>query len=263
MHQLDVSSVSSVQRFADRVSQTEPCLDFLVNNAGISQAPRGVPASCPDTGACVVFQTNHLGHAHLTQRLLPLLEATAAAAAHQGDDNRPVRVVSVSSGAHTRAGIGGTLEEINAAAADSIIGGKYGQSKLAQIMWTKELQRRLDDSSSSGVRCVAVTPGFARTSIVGSAGTALKLWQRAAIGLLWPLLLLVSRSSRQGAQVIAMGCLGDDNDVRGGRYYSNCLEKPTQGRGGVSNSPEACRALWDLTAELLAPAASKAASAGM
>jgi NAD(P)-dependent dehydrogenase (short-subunit alcohol dehydrogenase family) len=196
-----------------------------------------------------VFQTNYLGHAHLTQRLLSLLKATADTMG-----GHSVRIVSVSSGAHTRAGMGCNLEEINAAAAHSIvIGGSYGQSKLAQIMWTKELQRRLDDdtrSSGNDIRCVAVTPGFARTSIVGPAG--LKAWQRAAMCLLWPFLLLVSRSDQQGAQVILMACLGDD--VKGGGYYSNCLEKPTQGRGGISNSPEACSALWDLTVELLAPA---------
>lgn len=177
-------------------------------------------------------------------RSLPMRPRSGAA------NGRQVRVVSVSSGAHKRARVGRTLEEINGASTN-VLFGKYGQSKLAQIMWTKQLQRRIDSArgqEGTNLLCVSVTPGFARTGIFKRLGE-LPAWQRAVIAMLWPIVLAVSRTARGGAQVVVMACAGD---VKGGAYYSNCEEKPTEGADGCSNDPECWAALWNLTQDLLA-----------
>mmetsp|Transcript_19165 Transcript_19165/g.53448 ORF Transcript_19165/g.53448 Transcript_19165/m.53448 type:complete len:344 (+) Transcript_19165:72-1103(+) len=243
--QLDVSSISSIDSFTTALTKQFPKLDFLVNNAGVGWLPSEAPLTCKDTGVCTLFQTNFVGPARLTLSLLPLLKAAASSGGH-------ARVVSVSSGAHTRATVGRCLEDINEHS-DALLGGKYGQSKLAQIMWTKELQRRVNTERGAvqgggDLRCVAVTPGFVRTPAFFSALQGLHLLPRIAAFLLTPFIFIISRSMHTGAQVIVMGCAGE---VKGGAYYSNCLEKPSSGKHNISNDPLRCAELWKLTEELL------------
>ena len=120
---------------------------------------------------------------------------------------------------------------------DPMITGPYGQSKLAQIMHMRELQRRLREqpalAGEQAVRCISVTPGFALTNI--AAGKIPKL----AMPLVW----LLARSARTGAQVIKMACV---DAVPGGCYLSNCYVKPTEGAGGYSNDPKQWSMLWTL-----------------
>ncbi len=145
---LDLADLSSVRAFADAWSVDHPeGLDLLINNAGIMAVPRRVTADGFETQ----FATNHLGHFALTGLLLPALVA------------RPFsRVVTVSSQAHRFGRI----------AFDDLMGEKrynawraYGQSKLANLLFTAELQRRIDAAGMSITACAA-HPGFAATNLI-------------------------------------------------------------------------------------------------
>jgi len=145
---LDLADLGSVRAFAQSWSQDHPQgLDLLINNAGIMAVPRRLT---PD-GHESQLGTNHLGHFALTGLLLPALVA------------RPhSRVVTVSSQAH----------RMGRMAFDDLMGERryhpwraYGQSKLANLLFTSELQRRIDLAGMSITACAA-HPGFAATNLI-------------------------------------------------------------------------------------------------
>jgi len=145
---LDLADLSSVRAFADSWTGE---ISILVNNAGVMMPPHGRTAD----GFELQFGINHLGHFALTNLLLPSITK---------------RVVTVASGAH-RAGLidfddlnWTTRKYGNGAAA-------YGQSKLANLLFTLELQQRLSDSGSA-VLAVASHPGMAVTGLGSHTGSA-------------------------------------------------------------------------------------------
>lgn len=146
--QLDLADLASVRAFADAWSVAHPAgVDLLINNAGIMAIPRRVSAD----GHELQFATNHLGHFALTGLLLPALIAIPHS-----------RVVNVSSGAHRMA------RRIDF---DDLMGerkyskwGAYGQSKLANLLFTSELQRRLTANDLT-VTTSAAHPGYAATNL--------------------------------------------------------------------------------------------------
>jgi protochlorophyllide reductase len=150
---LDLADLSSVDAFADQFASTHLRLDLLVNNAGLM----AVDQSRTVDGFETHFGVNHLGHFALTERLRPMLERTGGS-----------RVATMSSMGH-RAG------RMNF---DDLMGdghyrrwGAYTQSKLANLLFTLELQRRLADSRSATI-AVAAHPGGSRTDL-GKEGTSL------------------------------------------------------------------------------------------
>jgi len=153
--QLDLADLSSVRAFANRWSQAYPDgLDLLINNAGIMATPRRVT---PD-GFESQLATNHLGHFALTALLLPALVARPRS-----------RVVTVSSQVHR-------MGKIHF---DDLMGerryfawGAYAQSKLANLLFTRELQRRLDVLGIP-LRAMASHPGYAATNLQ-SAGPRMR-----------------------------------------------------------------------------------------
>ncbi|MBM6399260.1 SDR family oxidoreductase [Phycicoccus sonneratiae] len=147
VEELDLASQESVRRFADRF---EGPLDLLVNNAGVMTPPRYRETA---DGFELQFGTNHLGHVALTGRLLPrLLEATAP------------RVTTVSSIAHHR-GDGAVLEGNPREGYDAQK--TYGQSKLANLLFADELQRRAS-AAGSPLTSTAAHPGVSATNLVAS-----------------------------------------------------------------------------------------------
>jgi NAD(P)-dependent dehydrogenase (short-subunit alcohol dehydrogenase family) len=144
---LDLASLTSIREFAGQWSSAHPDgLDLLINNAGVMAIPRRRTAD----GFEMQIGTNHLGHFALTGLLLPALVAR-----HRS------RVVTVSSGAHR-------MGRMNF---DDLMGerryrawGAYGQSKLANLLFTSELQRRLDLAHLS-VKAMAAHPGYAHTNL--------------------------------------------------------------------------------------------------
>jgi NAD(P)-dependent dehydrogenase (short-subunit alcohol dehydrogenase family) len=147
---LDLASLASVRSFAERFRSAHDGLDLLINNAGVMAAPRRKTVD----GFELQFGTNHLGHFALTGLLLETMA---------GKDE--ARVVTVSSGAHR-------MGRINF---DDLHGerwywrwGAYGQSKLANLLFAFELDRRLR-AAGSGVRSVAAHPGYAATNLQSAA----------------------------------------------------------------------------------------------
>ena len=141
---LDLADLSSIAAFADAWTGD---VDLLVNNAGIMFAPEGRTAD----GFEPHIGTNHLGHFALTQRLMEHLTG---------------RVITVSSELHRRARL--RLDDLNWERRRYRAGQAYNDSKLANVLFTAELQRRLQESGS---RADAVTahPGLARTGLASGA----------------------------------------------------------------------------------------------
>lgn len=151
VRELDVSRLSSVRAFADGVLAGER-VDVLVNNAGVL----GVPFGLSDDGVEMHLATNHLGHFALTNLLLP----------HLTD-----RVVVVSSVSHH----GGVLDLDDLTWERRDYGGyaAYGASKLANLLFLAELQRRLTAAGST-LRATGAHPGSTSTAITGHTGSGLK-----------------------------------------------------------------------------------------
>ncbi|KAF2098375.1 NAD(P)-binding protein [Rhizodiscina lignyota] len=165
---LDLSSLSSAGEAANAICQQESALHGLVNNAGIM----GVPFSKTADGYEIQFQTNYLSHWLLTYRLLPLLQSTARTS-KSGD----VRIVNLTSDGHERfqqkEGI--NFNDIGLEGASAMA--RYGQSKLANILHAKELNRmygpRAEEGDTGRIWVAAVHPGHIDTDLNRQAtGTA-------------------------------------------------------------------------------------------
>ena len=147
---LDLASLASVREFATTMVAKSQPVDLLVNNAGVMDLP--ARRSTQD-GFEMQFGTNHLGHFALTGLLLPLLTAA----------NAP-RVVNVSSVAHR----GGKIDFGNLQGERQYRSFRaYQQSKLANLLFTFELQRR-SDANGWGLMSNAAHPGFARTDLIAN-----------------------------------------------------------------------------------------------
>lgn len=144
--QLDLSDLASVHRFADEFTRRYRRLDILINNAGIMATPFGKTAD----GFELQFGTNHLGHFALTGLLLGLIICTPQA-----------RVVTISSGGHRWAAM--DFDNLNAEKGYNPQRA-YGQSKLANLLFAYELQRRFE-ATNVDTLSAAAHPGWADTNL--------------------------------------------------------------------------------------------------
>jgi NAD(P)-dependent dehydrogenase (short-subunit alcohol dehydrogenase family) len=149
---LDLQDLASIKDFSDGV----PSVDVLINNAGIMAVPYAVTKD----GFESQIGTNHLGHFALTNLLLPKVTD---------------RVVTVSSFMHLLGKI--SLKDLNWKARPYSAWLAYGQSKLANLQFTSELQRRLDGVGST-VKSYAAHPGYSATNLQGQTGNRLgtRVW---------------------------------------------------------------------------------------
>lgn len=151
--ELDLGSLASVERFAEAFGANHNRLDLLVNNAGVMVPPLGHT----EDGFELQFGCNHLGHFALTGRLMDLLAATPKA-----------RVVSVSSMAHRQGKM--DFDNLNAETGYQKWSA-YGQSKLANLLFTLELQKRFD-AAGIDVMATAAHPGWTGTDLQRHSGVA-------------------------------------------------------------------------------------------
>lgn len=147
VRELDLQSLASVQRFADSVDT----VDVLINNAGIM----AVPYSQTVDGFESQLATNHLGHFALTNLLLPRLTD---------------RVVTVSSMVHWRGAL--DLDDLNWDTRRYSAYLAYSQSKVANLLFTSELQRRMD-AAAVPLRALASHPGYSKTNLLHTSGRQL------------------------------------------------------------------------------------------
>jgi NAD(P)-dependent dehydrogenase (short-subunit alcohol dehydrogenase family) len=222
VRELDLADLSSVRAFADQ--DTRP-IDVLINNAGLMAVPQGRTAD----GFELQFGINHLGHFALTNLLLPRITD---------------RVVTVASGAHRRGRI--ELADLNWTSRRYQPWDAYCQSKLANLLFTLELERRLTESDSP-VRALAAHPGYAATNLQGRTGNRLGDW-------------LVLRMNKVLAQSAEMGALplayAAAMDIPGGSYVGPAGRRemsghPTLvGRSAAASDAGMAQRLWAASEEL-------------
>ncbi len=147
VRRLDLQDLSSVRQFADGIDKA----DVLINNAGIMAAPYALTVD----GFESQIGTNHLGHFALTNLLLPKLTD---------------RVVTVSSMAHWPGRI--NFDDLNWKTRRYSPWLAYSQAKLANLLFTSELQRRLE-AAGSPLRALAAHPGYSHTNLQGASGRKL------------------------------------------------------------------------------------------
>jgi NAD(P)-dependent dehydrogenase (short-subunit alcohol dehydrogenase family) len=219
---LDLADLESVRSFARDWDGT---IDVLINNAGIMAVPAGVTVD----GFERQFGTNHLGHFALTNLLLP----------HVVD-----RVVTVSSGLHRAGTI--VLDDLNWRRRPYSPQRAYGQSKLANLLFTLELQRRLTGAGSR-VRATAAHPGWAATNLQSHSGSRVKDTAMAVGGRLFAM------SGEQGALPALFAATAD---IPGGSYagpdgFQEMRGHPTLvGRSAEASDVALARQLWTASAEL-------------
>jgi NAD(P)-dependent dehydrogenase (short-subunit alcohol dehydrogenase family) len=219
---LDLTDLASVRAFAE--GWDEP-IDVLINNAGVMAVPEGRTKDGFETQ----IGTNHLGHFALTGLLL----------SHVTD-----RVVQIASGAHRIGKI--DLEDLNWERRSYKRWPAYGQSKLANLLFMFELQRRLAEAGSP-VRAVAAHPGYASTELQSRTGNALQN------GLMAIGNRLLAQSGDQGAWPTQFAAT---QDIPGGSYVG------PDGRGEMRGHPtlvspssaatdgDVARGLWALSERL-------------
>ncbi|MFN5193672.1 MAG: oxidoreductase [Cyanobacteriota bacterium] len=231
---LDLADLAGVRACAAAVAGSYGRLDLLINNAGVMAPPRTVTRD----GFELQFGVNHLGHFALTLALLPLLDKQAGA-----------RVVTVTSGAQHFGRL--AFDDLQATRRYDRWAA-YAQSKLANVMMTLELQRRLQERGSS-VLALAAHPGLARTNLQPASIAATgNRWEGLAYRLLDPLF----QSAAQGAlpqlhaatapDVVPAGHYGPDQ-LGGLRGWPQ-----RQPVARAARDPEACRRLWQVSEDLVA-----------
>ncbi|KAK2049337.1 short-chain dehydrogenase/ reductase [Colletotrichum somersetense] len=202
--QMDLASLATIKP-ALAASFAHDRLDVLVNNAGVMAGPAGLSAD----GFEVQFATNHLGHAMLVRALLPVLRRTAAL---PGSDVRVVTLTSVGYQGHPRDGISfATLRTTQAGPPFLGQWTRYGQSKLANILFTRELARL-----HPSIAAVAVHPGLVDTGLVSNQGLLNRILVHASNKVAGAALLAPERGCWNQVWAAAAAAKGDL--VSGGFY---------------------------------------------
>ena len=221
---LDLADFASIRTFAAELLARHARLDVLVNNAG------GILSQRLETkqGFEMTFGVNHLGHFLLTDLLVERLRASA-----------PARVITVSSVGHRYAvgglSFGDLQSERHYWSFDA-----YAKSKLANILFARELARRLD---GSGVTSNSLHPGVVRTGF-GSADDTTGI-ERVTMVLSAPFSVSPARGARTTTYLASSPQVAD----RTGGYYVRCrLHRPSR----AARDDEAARRLWQVSEELIA-----------
>jgi NAD(P)-dependent dehydrogenase (short-subunit alcohol dehydrogenase family) len=223
----DLADLASVRQGAREILEEAPRLDVLVNNAGLVLTERAETVD----GYEATFAINHLGPFLLTNLLLDRVRASA-----------PARIVTVASTAHNSARKGIPFDDLQS---ERHYRGMrvYGQSKLANILFTLELSRRLE---GTGVTANSLHPGTVRTGY-GGDGDA-RGFLAFGIKIASPFFLTPAKGARTSVYLAASPDVADVS----GEYFVKCT--PRQPRRWARD-PEAARRLWQVSEELtgLAP----------
>ena len=224
VRRLDLADLASVRVFAE---DWDGDLDVLINNAGVM----AIPERRTVEGFELQFGTNHLGHFALTNLLLPYLTD---------------RVVTVSSSAHRAGRI--VLDDLNWQRRRYRAWAAYSQSKLANLLFTLELQRRLTAARSS-VRAYAAHPGYAATNLQSHTANPISSVMMAVAN------RVVAQSDAQGALPTLFAAT---QDLPGGSYvgpdgFHETRGHPTLvGRSAAATDLDSAAALWTASEELTA-----------
>lgn len=198
---LDLASLKSVKEFADKIIKTESRLDLLVNNAGVMIPP----PSKSEEGYELQFGVNFIGHFALTGHLFNVLESTKGS-----------RVVTLSSIAHR----GASIDFENFRLEKEYNNWReYGQSKLADIIFALEFERRLRKNGNQTIS-LAAHPGFSKTDLQ-------KYMDKDMLA------SLELMTAKEGAQPTLAACLRED--AQGGQYWGPDGPNEQKGKPAIAN----------------------------
>lgn len=233
--ELDLAALDSIRAFVQTFETDHERLDVLCNNAGVMAIPRQET----DDGFETQFGVNHLGHFALTGLLLDTLIETGG----------ETRVVTQSSGLHERGRI--DFEDLHGEQGYDKWDA-YSQSKLANLLFAYELERRLDRSGIEDVVSVGCHPGYAATNLQRrgpeQSGSILRLWAMKAAN------VLIAQDQKQGT--LPMLYAATAPEITGGEYvgpggFRNMRGPPELQRASDRSYDEAAaKQLWSVSGEL-------------
>ncbi|MFO0997438.1 MAG: SDR family NAD(P)-dependent oxidoreductase [Alphaproteobacteria bacterium] len=222
IHHADLSRLAEMRRVGEAIADSESRIDVLINNAGALFNRRRVSAD----GFELTFALNHLAYVVLTHALRGRLVETAGRAGE-------ARVVNTASDAHVGAAL--DFQDLQSTRGYSGIAA-YRRSKLANILFTRELARRL---AGTGVSANCLHPGFVRTRFGDSSGGAMAFLIRAA--------KLFAISPEAGAETIVhLAASPAISGATGGYFVRSRPKTPSR----EARDDAAARRLWDETARL-------------
>ena len=224
LKQLDLASLKSVRKFADDINKNEPELHVLINNAGLAYPPK---QSKTEDGFELTMGVNYLGHFLLTNLLLDLLKKTA-----------PSRIVVVASSVHQMLTKEFKFDNMNSEKFYDQWDA-YGQSKLACILFTRELAKQLE---GSGVTINALHPGVINTELVTNFTNPIAMF------FVVPGVQLLGKTPEQGAQTtIHLAVSKEVKDVSG-LYFSDCkVKEPSK----EAQDDGTAKKLWEVSADMV------------
>ncbi|HLW52765.1 MAG TPA: SDR family oxidoreductase [Candidatus Angelobacter sp.] len=218
IHYADLSRLAEMRRVASEIAAVEPRIDVLINNAGALFASRHVT----EDGLELTFALNHMAYYVLTEGLRDRLQASA-----------PAHIINTASDAHK----GKRLDFDDLQSAKDYRGFRvYGQTKLCNILYTRELARRL---AGTGVTANSLHPGFVATRFGDESGGMLSLGVRLA--------KYLAISPEKGAETIVYLASAPEVANVTGKYFYKCREAtPTK----EAQDDDATKKLWSATVKL-------------
>jgi retinol dehydrogenase 12 len=220
MHLADLSSLAGMKRVANEIAQSESRIDVLINNAGAVFLSRKTSAD----GLEMTFATNHMAYFVVTNILLERLKATPGA-----------RIVSTASDAHKSGKL--DFSDLQSERSYSSFG-VYGTTKLENILFTRELSRRLQ---GTGITANCQHPGFVGTRFGQSSTSNILLKGLSRV------IMSFGLKPEEGAKTMIYLASSPEVEGKSGGYYYKC--KPEQPTAAAQNDDDA-RRLWDASAKI-------------
>ncbi|XP_054622890.1 retinol dehydrogenase 13-like isoform X1 [Dunckerocampus dactyliophorus] len=223
--QLDLASMKSIREFAEKIKEKEQRVDVLINNAGVMRCP----AWKTEDGFEMQFGVNHLGHFLLTNLLLDKLKESA-----------PSRVINLASLVHIIGKI--DFDDLNWERKKYDTKQAYCQSKLANVLFTRELAKRLQ---GTGITVNAVHPGVVATELGRHTGLH-QSWLSSTM--LSPFFSLLVKNPELGSQPSVYMAVAEEMEGVTGRYYDVLTEKEPAPQ---AMDEDAARRLWEISSRLV------------
>lgn len=251
---LDLADLHSVQTFVQHPAVASlPSCHLLVLNAGIMGLPKREETQ---QGLEAQWGTCHVGHQYLTQLLLPKMRAQGA----------PARVVALTSFGHNFA-TELPLDDLNWERRTYSAWPAYGQAKLSNALFARELARRMEEEGAP-ISAYSVHPGFIDTPLSRhmSGGGVVRLLWRALSAVPGVPGLLGSKSIPQGASTTIFACVAPELEGRSGEYLADCQVGSQAGGlwgrrmchpSALARDGELARGLWEKTEQIIAAALKK------
>ncbi|XP_051866205.1 retinol dehydrogenase 12 [Pristis pectinata] len=218
VRELDLGNTRSIYQFAENIIKEEKVINILINNAGVMMCPYMKTSD----GFEMHFGVNHLGHFLLTFLLLDLIKRSA-----------PARIINVSSFAH----VFGRINFQDLQSEKSYEGAlAYCQSKLANILFTRELAKRLKDTK---VTVNSLHPGSVKTELTRHS------W---VVALLWKICTFLIKTPKEGAQTSIHCAVAEELEEISGKYFSDCHPAFVAPQG---RNDETAKNLWNVSCKLL------------